>query len=189
WLSFAVSEKMEKFKFSASEELRLDENFSHINKVFTELGADYEIVKGLSAGFSYRFSRDNDYPERAYDIRHRIDLGIEYQHEINDLELSIKNKFQTKTGNSDDNNPTYNRTKLGAEYKFSDLVKPFVTYEFFYQMNDERIINRTRTSIGNKLKLSGNSDLKIFYIFENRFNTKNLAHNHIWGVSYSLDLN
>lgn len=188
WTAFSVSKKVNKFEFFASEEFRLDENFSHIDKVFTELGADYKIFDGFSAGFAYRFSRDNDYPERAYDIKHRIDLGISYKNKFQNFKWSIRNKIQTKPSDSKSNNPTYNRTKFTIKYDLDKDFEPYTYYEFYYQFNDQHVINRNRFSLGVKYNLNKNKIIKAFYIFENRFNTENLEHNHIWGVSYSMEL-
>ncbi len=188
WTAFEVSKKVERFEFFIGEEFRMDENFSHIDKIFTEVGVGYEIIDGLSAGFAYRYSRDNDYSERSYDIRHRFDLGVSYKNKFQNIKWSVRNKIQTKPSNKNENNPTYNRTKFTIKYDLDKDFEPYTYYEFYYQFNDQHIINRTRISFGVKYDINKNHSIKSFYIYENRFNSDNLEHNHIWGVSYSMEL-
>ena len=188
WTAFSVTKKIDKFEFAASEELRFNENFTHIDKVFTELGASYEVIENLSVGFAYRYSRDNDYSEQAFDMSHRMDFGIDYKNKFQNFKWSIRNKIQTKPSDKYSRNPTYNRTKFTVKYDLDQDYEPYVYYEFYYQFNNEQIINRSRISIGAKYDFNKDNSIKAFYIFENRFNTEDLEHNHIWGVSYSLDL-
>lgn len=190
WTSVTVNKKYNDFKFSISEELRFNENISHVDKVFTELGVQYKVsaVKGLYLGLNYRFNRDNDYESENYDFNQRIDFSLAYKYKLNDFKLSFRTKMQSKTAPSNENNPLFNRNKLSIRYKANKIFAPFISYEFFYQFNDQNTINRTRVSMGTSYKINKRNNLKLFYTFENRFNTNNLRNNHIWGISYSLDL-
>ena len=188
WAGVTLNKKLNDFEFSFSEELRLDENFSHIDKVFSELGAEYKIKKGFYVSLGYRFDRDNDYESGNYDLSNRIDLGLSYKQKFENFNLEIKSKYQTKSSSPEENNPTYWRNKLSFDYKLDNPFTPYASYEFYYQFNDEKVINRTRISIGTKYEINNNNAVKVYYTFENRFNVKNLEHNHIWGLSYSIDL-
>lgn len=188
WTAVSVKKKVEKFTFFAGEEFRLDENFSHIDKVFTELGAEYEVFKDFEIGFAYRLSRDNDYSERSYDMKQRIDFSFGYKYKVSNFNIGFRNKIQTKPSDSKSNNPTYNRTKLTVKYDLDKDFEPYSYYEFYYQFNNQQVINRSRMSLGVKYDLNKDNAIKAFYIFENRFNTDDLEHNHIWGVAYSIDL-
>ncbi len=188
WTGATVTKKIKKLELSFSEEIRFDENISHIDKIFTEIGGEYKLMKGLYGAINYRFSKDNDYENRGYDIQHRIDIGLTYKRKLDKFRFSLRSKYQTASAPPYENNPTYLRNKLVVQYDLDKPYTPFVYYEFFYQFNDEKVINRTRLSLGGKYKLNKKSSLKMFYIYENKFNIKNLKHNHIWGVSYSFDL-
>lgn len=187
WTAISINTKVEKFEFSFSEELRLNENFSHTDKFFTELGVSYEFIKDFDASFNYRFSRENDYETGNYDLNNRIDLGLSYKHKINNFRISNRLKYQTATASSTENNPTYLRNKFTTSYKIKDIT-PYISYEFFYQFNDERVVNRTRLSFGGKYKINKNNSIKLFYTYENRFNDRQLKHNHIYGINYSIDI-
>jgi long-subunit fatty acid transport protein len=188
WTSISVSKKINKFKFSLGEDIRFDENISHLDKFFTELGAQYKITKGFYVGLNYRYSRNNDYETSNYNMYHRIDFALTYKVKLDKFRFSFRTKFQTKKDLPEENNPTFNRNKFTINYKLDNPITPFVSYEFYYQFNDEKIINRSRISLGSKYAINDNNTIKLFYLYENRFNTRNLRHNHIWGVSYSIEL-
>ena len=88
----------------------------------------------------------------------------------------------------DENNPLVIRNKISLKYKVNKKISPYTAYEFYYQINNENSINRTRISLGSSFKTTDNTALKVFYMFENRFNVKNLKHNHVYGISYSIEL-
>ena len=188
WTGFSISKEINDFEFTFSEDLRFDENMTHIDKIFSEFGAQYKIVKGVYAVVNYRFSRDNDYSNKSYDIRHRCDFSLAFKHKYENFRFSFRTKYQTKSSSPEENNPTFSRNKFAVKYKLENDLTPFISYEFYYQFNEERIINRTRFSLGSTYKINKKNALKFFYIFENRFNVKTLAHNHIYGVSYSFQL-
>lgn len=190
WTAFSVTKKFKDLELTLSEEYRRDENFTHTDKIFTEFGAEYEIdyLKGLSVFSNYRFSRENDYETINYDITHRIDFGLNYKYKLKKIQIDFKTKIQVESALSNENNPFYSRNKLTLKYKLSKAYNPFLSYEFFYQFNDEKVINRTRLSSGLKYDINKKNAIKLFYTFENKFNTKNLQHNHIFGISYGIEL-
>jgi len=188
WTGISISKKVNDFEFSFSEDLRFDENMTHIDKVFSELGAEYKIVKGFYVGANYRLSKDNDYETSNHAIRHRIDIAFTYKHKYENFRFSFRTKFQTKNALPTENSPTFSRNKLAIKYKLENNFTPFISYEFYYQFNEEKIINRTRFSLGSSYKINKKNALKFFYMYENKFNVRNLKHNHIYGISYSFKL-
>ena len=188
WTGITVSKSFNDFEFSFSEELRMNENFTHIDKLFSEIGADYKITKGLNIGANYRFNRDNDYESGNYDIKNRFDIGISYKYKYENFQFSLRTKLQTQPARKDEINPTYIRNKFAVKYALNDSFTPFFSYEFFYQFNNEQVINRNRISLGTKYKVNDNNAIKLFYLYENRFNTSKPQHNHIWGITYSIKL-
>jgi len=188
WTGISISKKVKDFEFSFAQELRFDENAAHLGKVFSEVGAEYKLTKGFYAGLNYRFNRNNNYANETFELLHRIDFGLSYKKKINKFRVSLRTKFQTKSASVNENNPTVLRNKLAVKYKLNKKILPFIAYEFYYQLNNENVINRARFVLGSTLKITSESAIKLFYMFENKFNVKNLKHNHVYGLSYSIDL-
>ena len=188
WAGVTVNKKINNLELSFSEELRMDENVSHTDKFFSEIGVKYKIIKGFYVGLNYRYSRDNDYESSNYDMKHRFDFGLTYKRKFNKIGVSFRTKIQTKSANPEENNPTFSRNKFLVKYKLENKLTPFIFYEFYFQFNNQKVINRTRLSLGTAYKINKKNSVKIFYMFENRFNVRNLKRNHVYGISYSIDL-
>lgn len=191
WSGISISKEYNDLKFTLGTEYRLDENFTHTDKVLGEFGAEYKFSKRFAGGINYRYARDNDYEEYSYELSHRIDIGLEYDVKFGEFKFKNRVKYQIQSAPKDENNPTYIRNKTTLEYKIENKkkdIKPYVSYEFHYQLNDEMVINRSRFSGGSKFDLNKRNSIKVFYIFESKFNTRNLKHGHIYGIGYSLEL-
>jgi len=191
WTGISISKEFNDFKFTLGTEYRLDENFTHTDKVLGEFGAEYDFTKRFSGGINYRYSRDNDYEEYSYELSHRFDIGLEYEFKFGEFELKNRIKYQIESAPGDRNNPTYIRNKTTLEYKIENKkkdIRPFISFELHYQLNDVYAFNRSRLSAGSKFDLNKKSSIKVFYIYENKFNTKNLKQGHIYGIGYSLDI-
>jgi len=192
WAGASVSKKINDFEFSFTEELRLNENFSYIDKSFSEISTDYKIAQYLVLSASYRFSQENDYELGGFLSSHRFNLDATYKYKKNPFKFSFRTRIQNiakYSKNTDYNiNKTYSRNKISIEYKINKKFEPFLSYEFFYQFNIENIINRNRTSSGIAYSINNKNSIKAYYIFENRFNVIHLEHNHIWGISYNFEI-
>lgn len=187
WTGVTVSKKVNDFDFSFKNQIRFNENMSHLYKVFSDLGAEYKITKGLYAETNYRFNRYNDYETSNYAIYHRFSLGLAYKHKVNLFRFAVKNRIQYATSKSNKIKGTINRTKFTITYKANDQFRPYAFYELFYLFNSGYIV-ATRFSLGAKYAINKNNSIKAYYFFEDTYNISNLKHNHIWGLSYSIKL-
>ena len=117
---------------------------------------------------------------------HRFNIDVSYKHTFNKFKFIYRTRLQHKIDYL--KTKTYSRNKFSIKYKLNNTLTPFLTYEFFYQFNNQNIINRNRMALGTKFKINDTSLLKIFYMFEDKFNVKNLQYNHIWGISYNINI-
>ena len=186
WTGFSVSKKHNDFKFSISEEYRRNENFTQTDKMFTEFEAKYEFIKNLSFSITYRFNQDRNYEYGGFDFNHRFNFDLEYEYKFNDYEISFRTRYQVSKEiyQSD----KLNRNKLSLKYKLNKEFEPYLSTELFYQFNDVWGFNRTRLEMGTKFNINKKNSLKAGYLFENKFNRKNLEHNHIYFINYSLEI-
>jgi outer membrane receptor protein involved in Fe transport len=186
WTGISVSKKINDFNFSISEEYRRSENLSQTDKIFTEFDISYKVIKNLTAGITYRFNQDRNFEQGGFDFNHRFNFDLGYDYDFNDFEFSLRTRYQvSKEIYSSDK---LNRNKLAIKYKLNKQIHPYVSYELFYQFNDIRAFNRDRIEMGTKYKINKNNSLKLGYIFEDKFNRKNLEHNHIYFINYSIEI-
>jgi outer membrane receptor protein involved in Fe transport len=182
----SVSKKINDFKFAINEEYRRTENLTLTDKMLTELEASYEFIKNVTAGFTYRFNQERNHELGGFDFNHRINFDLGYEHKINYFELSFRTRYQVgKEMNSSDK---LNRNKVAIKYKLNKDFDPYLSYELFYQFNDVRAFNRTRFELGTRFKINKKNSLKFGYLYENKFNRKNLEHNHIYFINYSIEI-
>lgn len=187
WTGITLNKKADDFSFSFKNQIRFDENISHLYKALSDLGVEYKITKGLYVETNYRLNRFNDYETNNYAIYHRFSLGLTYKHKLNKFRLAIKNRMQYATAKDNKIKGTINRTKFKVGYKLNDQFVPYAFYEMFYFF-DMGYIVATRLSFGCKYAFNKKNSIKAFYFFEDTYNIKNLQHNHIWGLTYSIDL-
>lgn len=191
WTGISISKEFNNLEFTLGTEYRLDENFTHTDKILGEIEAEYDFTKRFSGSIGYRYSKDNDYEDNDFDLSHRLGIGLEYEFKLKEFKLKYRTKYQIESATSDENNSTYIRNKATLEYKIENKkkdIKPYISYEMHYQFNDVHSFNRSRLSVGTKFDLNKRNSIKLFYIYEYKFNRKNLKFGHIYGVSYSLDL-
>lgn len=192
WTGISVIKKINNFELSFNEELRLHENFSTINKVFSEFGIAYKINNFLAISGNYRFNRKNNYELGGFYTNQRFNVDVSYKHKFNKFKFSYRTRLQHKIDYNKKTpynlTKTYSRNKFSIKYKLSNVVVPFLSYEFFYQFNNQNIINRNRIALGSSLKINDTNSLKLFYMFEDKFNVKKLRYNHIWGINYVINI-
>ena len=186
WTGVSVSKKHEDFKFSVSQEYRRFENFSQTKKMFTELEVDYKVMKGFHFSATYRFNQDRNHEYGGFDFNHRFNFDLSYEYDINDIELSIRSRYQL--GKEIYETDKLVRNKLSCKYKLNDEFAPYISTELFYQFNDVRAFNRYRIELGSKFNINKNNSIKFGYLYENKFNRTDLERNHIYFVNYSIEI-
>ena len=187
WTGVTISKKVDDFNFSFKNQVRFNENMSHIYKLFTDIGADYKLTKGLYVGANYRFNRFNYYESKNYELYHRFSIGISYKHKVEQFRFTVKNKLQHGSAKGNKVSTTFNRTKFVIAYKANDQFTPYASYEIFYSFNIRYIV-ASRLALGGKFKINDNNSIKTYYFFGNSYNVKNLKHNHVWGITYNIKL-
>ena len=130
------------FGLSFEEEVRLLTENTGFDRLMSDVGIDYTIVKGLKAGvfYSYIYLYNNNF---LYEGRHRYYANLSYKYGANrKLTLTWRTRFQGTY--RDENrgeykiNPKYIlRNKLEAEYNIlGTRWKPYLSAEVTNTLND-----------------------------------------------------
>ncbi len=194
WTGITIKKQVSSnLELKLREELRLFENSSQINTVFTDFGGEYKISKNLSAGLFYRYIRKSNYPN--FINQHKFYGSIEYKKNINQLTLAYKIKFQTKYSeiySSYDGLIPANtlRNKISIDYKIKNKkIKPKIFVEVFYPL---QYLNynffKIRTGGGFKYKLNKYNSIDLFFFTDKEINIKNPHTSNILALSYVFKL-
>ena len=138
WVSGSVSVRVsKKIEISAAPEFRLNENFSQIQSVFTDLGGQYKITKQFFVNYTHRIgTRSND---GFYEMRNRSQLGLGYKFEIQDFDLVLQTRYQALINNAGaENDPDLKSTlRSKVQVKYNGIKKFQFTgsYEVFHNAN------------------------------------------------------
>lgn len=189
-----------------SEELRLKNNVSDVDRLYTTLDVSYKVYKYIQVGASYSFHAlykgDN-----AWQFRHRGRLHVTGSYKVNNWGLSLRAMPEVTYTNKEANameeiNPEWLfRTRFKVDYSFIDKpVKPYLSVEMFNPLKTVPAytawLDRMRYSIGTEWSINAHNKMDFYYLLEHnmgqdiavgethitRTHTNNL--NHIIGIKY-----
>lgn len=198
WAGYGLKMEMtKKFSVELESQARFSNNASSFNQFYTELSAGYKIIKPISVGFTYRYSRKNagDYYFNQnrfcldLSLKHTLDMGLgfktraRYQH--------VFDRLKTVNFIYPDKANLY-RQSFKISYKHPDfkLLTPYIGAELFYALqpvNPTSKLDTYRFKAGVVVDLPKRLSLKVFYTYEYENRTEDNI-NHIYGlqVNYSF---
>lgn len=194
-LDFALNKK---FSVLLTQELRLKENYSRLNLLYTEFGLEYAPNKIFKTSLVYRMT-DKYMDENVFSYRHRLmwDIGLKYK--FNRIGINYRNRVQVEyrnvmsslTGTIPE---WYWRARFGINYQLTKKIVPYFSTEFRYQLRDIRneesqeLWHRVRFQLGVDYKPNKYSKIGLYYLVQRAFNTNTLEHQYITGLEYSVSL-
>lgn len=191
-----------------SEELRLKDAVTKIDRIYSVLAVYYEFCPWFKAGVDYNFIAVKQVKGWEFRNRSNIDLTASYKPAPR-WKLSLRERFRITSTNKESDpvleaNPAWiMRSRLMAEYDARPLpIRPYVYFELSNTLNNPDItgnfIDKIRVSAGVKYALSPRSEFDFFYRFDHnrskRFEelgsgqswlvTTSKENNHILGIFY-----
>ena len=130
------------FGVSFEQEVRLLTNNTGFDRLKSDIGIDYTIIKGLKAGvfYNYIYMYNSDF---LYESRHRYYANLSYKYGVNrKITLAWRTRFQGTCRNENRGeykiNPKYVlRNRLEAEYNIlGTRWKPYLSAEATNTLND-----------------------------------------------------
>jgi hypothetical protein len=196
WSTIGVEYKLnKKWNFGIEEQLRLKENISEVDEFFTQFNADYKLFKNFKLGVGLRYIRENDNNGKiqGYDNYFRFNIDATYKHEINNLELGYRLRYQNKNelGVSYDEGDYVNqniRFKTSVKYDFKKWsLDPKFSAEIFnrFQEGKENGFNKYRLTLGTDYKIKNFGKLGVFYRLEKELNVDFPETKNIIGLNYT----
>ncbi len=197
WSSATLAYKLnKKVKLGISQELRLENNTSEVDKYFTEGFFTYKIAKPLKLGAELRFirSNDNEGKVQGYENHLRHALNAQFSHKVNRFEFKYRFQYQSskEMGQtaSINNDPTKKlRLKVGGAYNIKKWkIDPVLSGEIFRTIGTNGAFSKIRGTIGTSYETKKAGELSFFFRMEKELNKSYPQLTNVIGFNYQYTL-
>ena len=199
WTTLSISKKITpKTSVIFDEELRLFQNLSRINLVYTNIGASYKINNYFKITGVYRWL-EKSRADGRYSTRHRFYTDAIFKYKYDPVTFVYRARLQTEIRdvNSSDKGTVpenYWRSKFDIKLDLNKRYTPYIAAEFRYQFNNDRLIEanngfeRGRYYIGCDYEINKKNSFGLYYMIQREFNVNDPETDFTIGISYGLSL-
>ncbi|HET6991244.1 MAG TPA: DUF2490 domain-containing protein [Bacteroidia bacterium] len=199
WMTFSLDKGItNKFSFNFDQELRLKDNISNINLLYTNLGLSYKATKFLKVSVVYRFI-DKHKGDDTYGVRSRLYTDFAFKVKPGKWSLGYRARFQEEwrqAGYHSDlgNMPEiYLRNLFKFSYKLTDHFSPYVGAELRWQLQNPRLpyangFDRCRLFAGTDYKINDKFTAGTYFLFQKEFNVADPQTLYIIGLEFGISL-
>ncbi len=200
WSSVGLNLKAtKKLSFSVSEHLRSRNDISTVKNYFTQIKANYEVLKNFELGGGIRYITRNDDVgnKQGLESFFRYQFDASYTQKINKIGVLLRLRYQNKNqlGMSEEEGDIaqeFIRTRIGLGYKIKAVklnVRLFA--EHFNQPNNSKLEHtetRTRYTLKLSRKFKKIGAFTVFYgIQENNLNQEKTNKSFL-GLKYAYTI-
>jgi hypothetical protein len=154
WLSAKADQRLyERWEFSAELATRMDQNFTGISSMFTDLSAEYEVAKPLDVSATYRLGLTPD-DEGYFMHRQRWAFDATAGEKFGDIKVSYRLRYQAANRgvSSFEGTRTYDvayRNKLGLTWDINKKWDIDGSVEFWTEREDVNwLVSDLRVKVG-----------------------------------------
>lgn len=189
WLNINVEKKItQQFSAQFTQGIRLNENFSELGTSFSEIGMSYKIIKPLTVGALYRYSKKRKVDD-FYSTSHRYGFNVNYKLKIKSFKINFREQFQSEYKDLGTREMSYIpkkhfRSKISISYDLEKKYSPFVSYELFYKIGD--YIDNVRYKAGIDYEFNKLHTVNAYYMIDKEKNVKNPWTSYIFGFGYNF---
>jgi hypothetical protein len=195
WLGLNLEKKISgNFSLNLEDELRLNENLSEAGTHYTEIGGDYKLSKGFSAGLYYRFTEKRRLDD-SYSKRHRFYTELSYRRKVNRFSFTLRERLQCQYADIQSSEKGhipeyYLRSKFSIKYRVKKRIQPFVNTEIFYQLSNAEgnEIDNFRVAGGLEYSFKKYGSVELYYLINKEINVKDPLTEYIIGLGYNYAL-
>lgn len=204
WNSIGVKySPIKRLKLGVEQHLRIKEDASTTDEYFTEVQAEFEIIKNLEVGGAMRFIKENDNvgKKQGYEKHFRYQLDLSYKLDlIKRFDIGFRLRYQNKKEldleNGVEDIPTETlrfKTSFGYNIKKWPLDPTFAV-ELFSRKRDGYSyiggakLSRYRLTLGTSYNLKKFGKFGIYYRFQENTRIDNDFQTKILGLKYSYTI-
>lgn len=179
WTSIEISKNIsQNIEVDLSQEIRYKNNYDDFNKTFTDLSLSYKLFSSIKFIGQYRYIIYTDKEKK------RISFSTKFYNQLFNFNLTYK--LKTQRDYEKDESPEDNfRNKLTIKYQLKLFITPFISYELFQVIEDERFTkDKYRASTGVEIDIYSNQSIEFFYTFNGEYKDSEIEGSHIGGLIY-----
>lgn len=200
WNTISINKDLgDKFVLGVDQEIRLRDNLTTLNLVYTNVGISYKATDFFKIGLVYRFI-DKHKDDFSWGVRHRLYLDLVFKVKPGKFNIGYRARLQSEWRGSgyDDRYGSvpeiYLRNQIKISYKLTDNIEPYVGDEVRWQIQNPRIpyhntIDRTRVFGGVNYEINKQHTIGTYFLYQKEFNVNDPETLYIWGLEYTLNLN
>jgi len=174
-----------------TEELRFNENITELGTFYTDIGGEYEILKGFKAGAFYRhiFKRRLD---DSYSKANRFSIDLSYGNNIKRVVLGYRIRFQQAYkdyNTSPDGHVPINfiRQKIHLGINTKTKFDPYLDGEIWYFLNQPwNGFDNLRISAGIVTRITKHHFIDTGFIYQQQFNVADPVTDYILSIGYKI---
>lgn len=199
WTTLSLNKDLgEKFAVGIDQELRLRDNLTTLNLIYTNVGASYKVADFFKVALTYRFI-DKHKDDLSWGIRHRgyIDLTFKVRPAKFSIGYRARLQAEWRGAGYDDRYGTvpevFLRNQLKIGYIATDKIEPYVGTELRWQIQNPRIpyhntIDRIRLFGGSNYEINKHNTVGAYFLYQHEFNVIDPETLYIIGLEYTLNL-
>ena len=194
WNEAGVSYKVDK-KQSLAFDLTTRHAAGGLQTYFPQVSYKYKVNKYIRPSLDYRLISDRN-QEGNMTLQHRINANIQFNQELERLQLGLRLRYQYSTNRIADNfEPEFGQAlrikpSFAYDLKKTDL-EPQVSMEFFTGPMDGQMgyhLNRIRWSVGLAYAFDGPHSLEVAYMYDQRIMSPGALNRAIMSFSYGYSI-
>jgi len=198
WNTFSIEKELsKKFSVGLDEEIRLQDDYSRLNLLYTNVGVSYKPLKRLKIGLTYRLIEKLQ--DDKFNFRHRLMLDLSYKYKIRWLTFYYRSRLQSEikdfNSTGQEKKPEWFwRNKFEIKYLFKNKYSPNCGVEFRYQIKNPKHPEydngwrRARLFGGLDYYINKNNVIGLYYLVQREYNLLDKNNLNILGIQYSLTL-
>ena len=176
--SFALTKQLgQRHSITLDEELRLKDNWSQLDRIYTTLSYAYDVRPWFKAAAFYALIANDRGADRSMEMRHRFYLELTASYKTGAWSFSLRERPQATLHTAYVDPAVAAKTawvlrhRLMAEYAVAGTgLKPYVFVELTQTLNAPETVGnyleKMRSSLGAKYAFNKRSSLEFYYRFD-----------------------
>jgi hypothetical protein len=199
WLTFSVDKGIVgNLSFNFDQELRLKDNITNINLLYTNLGLTYKFNKYFRFSGVYRFI-DKHKTDDTYGIRNRFYGDLVFKYKVSKFSFGYRARFQSEWrkagyGSSLGKMPEiFLRNLFKISYKLNDKFSPYIGTELRWQLQNPKIpwgngFDRTRFFAGMDYTINEKLSAGAYFLLQKEWNVNDPQTLYIIGLEFGISI-